>query len=277
MRKKLDMPLRGGDMVQPWFSGKNRIPRQRQPVVALRFPNRNDTAKDLTPHGTSRIFQYPNQWTGNPLVVRKRLVDRRLLKTSAHTRRRAKDGVRTISTCKSISIMESTSKAVYLVGDFGVQVDGTNRTLTTLPESLEIGDVTAQRLPFYSGSIRYIVPNNYTLTDGKRAYLSIPSFEGACVKVSAGDKTAPTIAWPPYEADVTELIALQKPLTIDVVLTRRNTFGPLHQIPLRAGRLRSGQLDHGRKKFHQQLHALPSGPSRSPANRLAKTNKLIYE
>ena len=40
------------------------------------------------------------------------------------------------------------------------------------------------------------------------------------------------IAWQPYEADITE--AAGTGIELDVILTRRNTFGPLHRLPLRA-------------------------------------------
>ena len=42
------------------------------------------------------------------------------------------------------------------------------------------------------------------------------------------------IAWQPYEADITNDINMNGEVTIEVVLTRRNTFGPLHQLPVKA-------------------------------------------
>lgn len=116
-------------------------------------------------------------------------------------------------------------EAVYLLGDFGVKLieDGKKAVLTTLPEMLKLGDITEQGLPFYSGKISYKM-RGFT---GKQLEVKIPDFEGSCVKLVGDEDTL--IAWPPYRADIKNLKEIQ------VVLTRRNTFGPLHQLPARAG------------------------------------------
>lgn len=46
-------------------------------------------------------------------------------------------------------------EAVYLLGEFGVTLANNRPTLTTLPETITIGDITPQGLPFYSGAITY--------------------------------------------------------------------------------------------------------------------------
>ena len=51
--------------------------------------------------------------------------------------------------------------------------------------------------------------------------MTVPDFGGALVKL-IGEKEEP-LAFPPYRAGVSGLKEIQ------VVLTRRNTFGPLHQ------------------------------------------------
>ncbi len=42
-------------------------------------------------------------------------------------------------------------------------------------------------------------------------------------------------AWAPYRLDVTEEALKGIPAEMTVVLTRRNTFGPLHALPARMG------------------------------------------
>ena len=39
------------------------------------------------------------------------------------------------------------------------------------------------------------------------------------------------LPWQPYEGDITELAEAAETLELEVILTRRNTFGPLHQLP----------------------------------------------
>ncbi|MGN6627542.1 MAG: hypothetical protein ACTHLN_13070, partial [Tepidisphaeraceae bacterium] len=122
-------------------------------------------------------------------------------------------------------------EAIYLLGDFGVAIDGTGLTLNRLPTHLRAGDVTSQGLPFYGGTIRYELPVSST-GEKRRLLLELPKMEAACAKV-VGELLPPLmIAWQPLRADVTEHVTEGK-LVLDVVLTRRNTFGPLHQVPLR--------------------------------------------
>lgn len=52
----------------------------------------------------------------------------------------------------------SNLEALYLMGNFGVRLDGARRTLTALPATLRVGSVTEQGLPFYSGKLTYLVP-----------------------------------------------------------------------------------------------------------------------
>jgi hypothetical protein len=114
--------------------------------------------------------------------------------------------------------------------------------VTTLPGKLKIGTVTDQGLPFYTGRIRYLVdvlPKSGGADE--RVFLATPQFEGACVQVRRGKAEAQPIAWQPRETDITDLLKAAKsadgkiqPLEIEVVLTRRNTFGPLHMKPLKA-------------------------------------------
>lgn len=118
-------------------------------------------------------------------------------------------------------------EAAYLLGDFGVEMAADVRPiLTTLPEKLAIGDITDQGLPFYSGSVIYELDE--TLEGQKGCHVSVKahSFGGALVKIHG--ESDETIAFPPYQTDVTDL------RSIEVVLTRRNTFGPLHQCPKEA-------------------------------------------
>lgn len=114
-------------------------------------------------------------------------------------------------------------EAAYLLGDFGVEVNKDKAALTALPETLTVGDITGQGLPFYSGSVTYLVDG----LEGKRVSVTAKDFGGSLVKL-IGDGEA-VIAFPPHKADIRNLKGIQ------VVLTRRNTFGPLHQIPKRAG------------------------------------------
>jgi hypothetical protein len=144
-------------------------------------------------------------------------------------------------------------ESVYLLGSFGVGVCDESAVLTALPSKLAVGDVTQQGLPFYGGAITYelgcAVPHALR-SPGRRFALRAPGMSAACaLAVCTGDTMPDTItldlsaredcsdaerliAWAPYEADVTKLVSEDKGLALRLYLTRRNTFGPLHQLPV---------------------------------------------
>ncbi len=125
-------------------------------------------------------------------------------------------------------------EALYLIGDFGVKLEHRRRVLTTLPSRIGCGDYADFRLPFYTGSLTYLLsPETYgtlleDLAGAHRIVLTPSSFTGACVKVTAAGKTA-VLGWEPFEADVTEAVRKGLPIEVTVVGTRMNVFGPLHE------------------------------------------------
>ena len=138
-----------------------------------------------------------------------------------------------------VTFMRTTNvEAIYLVGDFGVELDGTKRTLTALPQKLGCCDFADRRMPFYTGAVTYrISPEDYkhiTFEKADRIVISPVDHVGGCAKVTALGKTT-VLGWDPYEADVTEAFRQNAPIDVTVVGTRRNVFGPLHEYPAVAG------------------------------------------
>jgi hypothetical protein len=141
-----------------------------------------------------------------------------------------------------VSFMRTTNvEALYLVGDFGVALDGKKRTLTESPAVIGNGNLSEYGLPFFTGNMTYhVTPEAYKeiLGDSPRGAdriaLTPSGFTGACVKISALGKSE-ILAWDPYEADITEVYKEGAPIDVTVYGTRTNVFGPLHQIPKPAG------------------------------------------
>lgn len=143
---------------------------------------------------------------------------------------------RNVVTVKTAFRRTSNVETVYLLGRFGVALDGVRKTLTALPERIGFGNLADYRLPFYTGSVFYELPaglpSGLELTPGDRITLSPESFHGALFKVYADGRLLDRVGWEPYEADVTEALREGQRLTVELVGTRRNTFGPLHLVPL---------------------------------------------
>lgn len=153
---------------------------------------------------------------------------------------------------------------IYVIGRFGVKVEGNKNTLIKLPEKVFAGDITKQGLPFYSGKIRYRMKLESKTQNAEKIMLSLEKFEAACIKVITCDNREKMIAWQPYEADITNNLNMNKELTIEVVLTRRNTFGPLHQLPIKASDYGPFSFVTEGDKFSSNYMLIPSGLLKEP-------------
>ncbi|OYT49960.1 hypothetical protein B6U79_00725 [Candidatus Bathyarchaeota archaeon ex4484_231] len=74
---------------------------------------------------------------------------------------------------------------------------------------------------------------NFTLKSepkpGERVLIRFPEAKGTLFLVRVNGKDPVPVCWRPLEADVTSLVRKnENELTIDVVSSLRNTFGPLH-------------------------------------------------
>lgn len=223
LRDVLGIPWRGGEMLQPWYE-KTRNKEGGKPLtgVVLEFKFEADTVpkgcflavedrehiKEITVN-TERVgVASEGKWIDT-------CFDRIALPDGC-----IKKGLNTVQITYDY-YKTCGLEAVYLLGSFGVRLeDGRKKpVLTTLPEKLRAGDITDQGLPFYSGRVRYFLPS---ALEG-RYKVRLSGTNAACIKV-AGTQEA-MIVQAPYEAETEQLKALE------LVLCRRNTFGPLHQWP----------------------------------------------
>jgi hypothetical protein len=121
---------------------------------------------------------------------------------------------------------------LYLVGNFGVKkLSDTKYVLTDEPRSLRNGDWVKQGYPFYAGTMRY--KTSFYLekkpSKNERVLIRLPEAKGTLFLIRVNGKGPIPVCWHPLEADVTKLVrGNQNELTIDVVSSLRNTFGPLH-------------------------------------------------
>jgi hypothetical protein len=119
---------------------------------------------------------------------------------------------------------------IYLLGNFGTQVDGTMVSITAAPEALQLGDWVPQGLAFYSGSVTYRHIVRPSLAEGERLIVQVPEYLGTAVRVLVDGVPAGIIAWQPNEVDITEQVngKAEAQLQIEVIGHRRNSHGPLH-------------------------------------------------
>ena len=272
LRQRFGLKPRSGEMLQPWYA--KHVERLPLGHLELAF----DFDVDELP--ATEVFlamELPEQWqiwvNGTPLDARGQRgwwVDTCFEKLSvpAGALRSGRNAVRLTAEFRDGLDLE----ALYLLGSFGVKVHGTRRSLGTLPSMLNVGDVTTQGLPFYGGRIRYGLGQCPTAHAGERVFLETPAFEAACIEAHASGKPVGTIAWQPYEV---ELHTGTGEIALDVVLTRRNTFGPLHETPLRAWAYGPGNFRTTGQNWTEEYVLYPAGLLQVPAISFREPGKVV--
>ncbi|MHB1151593.1 MAG: glycosyl hydrolase family 2 protein [Eubacteriales bacterium] len=235
------LPRRGGSMLQPWFTEK--AGKKKHGNISLRY---EFDIECLPESELNLIAEHPEHFKFNingseydPTDPDGFFIDNSMIRLPLPASF-LREG-RNILIMSAVFDESINLEAIFLTGEFGVRTDGDMTALTVLPETLNFGRLDIQGLPFYSGKVTYKLdadPLKLLYKDLKKPELykiGLGSYEGACVVINP-ETDAAMIGWKPSEA----IIKLQDdgiPDTIDVelVLTRRNIFGPLHQKTLVAG------------------------------------------
>jgi hypothetical protein len=230
IRKAMDIPARGGRMVQPWAQVPEKNPRTARvelrylfdvaqcPSGRLDFALEHPEACRVAINGT--VLEPPADagWWTDP-SLRRLPVDPAIL-------RRGRNEIRLTLDYTARSGLE----IVYLLGDFGVEWRNGHPAVGPSVCELKTGDWTRQGLPFYGGHVSYRTRfKAKRLADGQRGILRFPSFAGAGIRVRVNGETAGLALWPPYEIDLTAWCkGAPVELDLEVLGHRRNSHGPLH-------------------------------------------------
>ena len=121
----------------------------------------------------------------------------------------------------------STLEAVYLLGDFGVDLKGRTFKITAPVRELEFGDWTRQGLPFYGGNVTYKCKVN---GNGEELGVMIPHFAQPVCTVSVDGERVGTVALAPYTASLGKLDEGEHLVEITAFGNRFNTFAALHMV-----------------------------------------------
>ena len=228
----IDQPHRGGMMVQPW--AREKISNGKTAAIELEYAFNIDAR----PAGALKLaLERPETFK---ITLNGHLVSAssecgwwcdkslRLLPINPAF---LKIGKNTLKLRCEYDANHPGFEIVYLLGSFGVELDDKAvATMTQLPKSLKIGDWTAQKLPFFAGSLTYAKTAKASFAKNDRIFVSIPKYAGVAARVLVDGEKAGIIAWEPNEIDITDKIESGKEfeLGIEIMGHRRNSHGPLH-------------------------------------------------
>ena len=219
LRKELGWPLRGTRAAQPWVEFDTSKPHTlrlrftihsdidiQNPVLALE--NAEITKVTLNGVDAGKI----NGW----------YVDKSISKISLPEINTGKNILElSIPYGKKIDI-----ESCYLLGDFGVIVQGCNCKLTEPVKELCFGDITRQGLPFYGGNITYHLDMD---TAGNPLDIAVPHYRGHLLRAVVDGKDAGVIAFSPYRLRTGDLSPGRHRIDLKYYGSRINTFGQLHR------------------------------------------------
>lgn len=232
IRDQFKLPYRAGDMIQPWFKTKFQQAPKSLGKAKILFPFYLD---ELPENGVQLCLETPSEFSitlnGKSIGMKDKgwFIDKplRLVDIPVEFLKKGENIL-----TEEFNFRDNLDlEAMYLLGDFSVRLEGNKKIIGQLPKTVSIGDLCEQGFPFYSGRITIDLPVYTPIEPGQKAILELPDFGAACTIVDPGTSFEKMIAWKPDLADITENLKMNGKLSLEVVLTRRNTFGPLHAFP----------------------------------------------
>jgi hypothetical protein len=230
VRTAMGIPVRGGRMKQPWAQERSENPPRKRLELAYEFEVKHRPDGDLFV-AIERPELYEIRLNGERLDTDTEAgwwVDGSLRKVSVDPSV-LRSGRNELTLVCDYSIRHPGLEMVYLLGAFGVNLQGIRPVLVERTTSLRLGDWVKQGLPFYSGHVAYRMPIQIRPRKGQRVFVEVPDYRGVAVCVRVNGQRAGVIGWDPPEVDITAFLANGRAeLVLEVVGHRRNSHGPLH-------------------------------------------------
>ena len=119
----------------------------------------------------------------------------------------------------------TNTENVFILGKFGVRVQGRKAVIIPFPESIEFGDLTCCGFPFYGGTVSYKFKAK---ASGGKLIIKANNFKGTVMTVLIDGSEAGDIAYPPYTVIANGVSDGVHDVEIRLYLHRYNCFGPVH-------------------------------------------------
>jgi len=113
----------------------------------------------------------------------------------------------------------------YLLGEFNVTVEGSDKRIVAGSDKIGFDDVSRQGLAFYGGNIIY---ETDVVTPQGDMEIQVNHYRGAMIRVMVDGKDCGVIAYAPYKLRVKDISKGNHTVTLKLYGNRANTFGALH-------------------------------------------------
>ena len=116
---------------------------------------------------------------------------------------------------------------MYLLGDFGVKIEGCRKIITNPVKEIAFGSIVHQGLPFYTGNLWYEF-----MVDSEEGFkLRVPAYRGGTMRVFVDGQDFGNLSFSPYVVDLSHLPKGEHKVSICLFGTRQNGFGQIHHTP----------------------------------------------
>lgn len=123
---------------------------------------------------------------------------------------------------------DSEIENYFVLGEFRVRLEGIHKTIYETSDRIGFGDVTAQGMPFYGGSLIYRMDVEVPENEGME--ITLNSFAGPVVEVLLDGASKGRIAFSPYRVSMEAVPPGVHRLELVLYGNRYNSFAPLHTV-----------------------------------------------
>ena len=221
-RHELGWPYRMEAFPQPWVPSEQKTEAHR---LSLRFEIQSET--DVA--HVELALEHPETceilWNGRSVSSEPvgRYVDRDILRVALGALPKGRSEL----IVRMPFAPKTDVEAMYLLGDFGVRVDGDRAVAIAPVREMGFGDWVRQGLPFYGGNVTYHLAVEGT---GDPIRVALNRFRAPVIAVDLDGERQGIIAISPYAVTTKPLSPGRHALDITVYGNRFNTFGALHNV-----------------------------------------------
>lgn len=231
VRQKFGLEVRNSEMLQPWFKEKFVPDYDRvQGKIALTYRFRAETLPEKLSLMCENGEELRIKLNGVPVSSE---ITHSTIDICFDILRLPGDALRlgeNVLTVEADFHERLNLESMYLLGNFGVRCGENGMdTIIPLPEKLTYGDLRAQGLPYYGGTVRMraALPNGRYLATAQDVECALAKCNGEA------------LVFPPYRAEFTVTEGVWH---LDMTMTRKNTFGCRMERGIRVGMIPQGIL-----------------------------------